>query len=83
MAGLLAEINAAAGAARAAGLADLGDGQISGFRSRYRALVTAAEHNRHRHHRAAAKWGISKLDALRRLFTTSPWLPPAPAPGTA
>jgi transposase len=154
MAALLAEINAAAGAARAAGLAGLGDGQISGFRSRYRALVTAAaEHNRHRHHRAAkdarrlarrlsqcedmilrfmtdltvdftnnqaerdvrpvkvqqrssggcwrtlqgladfaivqsylstaAKWGISKLDALRQLFTTSPWLPPAPAPGTA
>jgi transposase len=30
----------------------------------------------------AAKRGISKLDALRQLFTTSPWLPPAPAPGT-
>jgi transposase len=28
----------------------------------------------------AAKWGISKLDALRHLFTTGPWLPPATAP---
>jgi transposase len=28
----------------------------------------------------AAKWGISKLDALRQLFTTGPWLPPATAP---
>ena len=28
----------------------------------------------------AAKWGISKLDALRLLFTTGPWLPPAIAP---
>jgi len=24
--------------------------------------------------------GISKLDALRQLFTTSPWLPPSAAP---
>jgi transposase len=29
----------------------------------------------------AAKWGISPLDALTRLFTTGPWLPPAAAPG--
>jgi transposase len=28
----------------------------------------------------AAKWGISKLDALRQLFTTGPWLPSAAAP---
>jgi transposase len=28
----------------------------------------------------AAKWGISKLDALRQLFITGPWLPPAIAP---
>jgi transposase len=28
----------------------------------------------------AAKWGLSKLDALRQLFTTGPWLPPAAAP---
>lgn len=28
----------------------------------------------------ANKWGIDKLDALRRLFTTGPWLPPALAP---
>ena len=28
----------------------------------------------------AAKWGITPLDALTRLFTTGPWLPPAPAP---
>jgi transposase len=28
----------------------------------------------------AAKWGIDKLDALRQLFTTGPWLPPATAP---
>jgi transposase len=28
----------------------------------------------------AGKWGISKLDALRQLFTTGPWLPPATAP---
>lgn len=27
-----------------------------------------------------AKWGIDKLDALRQLFTTGPWLPPALAP---
>jgi transposase len=31
----------------------------------------------------AAKWGITSLDALRRLFTTGPWLPPAPAPPQA
>jgi transposase len=31
----------------------------------------------------AAKWGIDKLDALRRLFTTGPWLPPALAPPQA
>lgn len=29
----------------------------------------------------AAKWGITALDALTRLFTTGPWLPPATAPG--
>lgn len=28
----------------------------------------------------ANKWGINKLDALRKLFTTGPWLPPALAP---
>jgi transposase len=28
----------------------------------------------------AAKSGLSKLDALRQLFTTGPWLPPATAP---
>jgi transposase len=28
----------------------------------------------------AAKWGISKLDALRQLFITGPWLPPGTAP---
>jgi transposase len=28
----------------------------------------------------AAKWGIGELDALRQLFTTGPWLPPAIAP---
>jgi transposase len=28
----------------------------------------------------AAKWGIPKLDALRQIFTTGPWLPPATAP---
>ena len=28
----------------------------------------------------AAKWGLSKLGALRQLFTTGPWLPPATAP---
>jgi transposase len=28
----------------------------------------------------AAKWGIHSLDALRRLFTSGPWLPPALAP---
>jgi transposase len=28
----------------------------------------------------AAKWGLTKLDALRKLFTTGPWLPPAIAP---
>jgi transposase len=152
MAALLAEINTAAGAARAASLPALAAGQMSGFRSRYRALVTAGEHNRHRHHQGrqgcqapgpaawpvrgqilrfmtdltadftnnperdvrpvkvqqrssggcwrtlqgladfaivqsylstAAKWGIGKLGALRQLFTSGPWLPPAPAPGTA
>src|SRR5262249_51976380 len=31
----------------------------------------------------AAKWGIDKLDALRRLFSTGPWLPPALAPPQA
>jgi transposase len=29
----------------------------------------------------AAKWGIDPLDALTRLFTDGPWLPPAAAPG--
>ena len=28
----------------------------------------------------ATKWGIAKLDALRQLFTTGPWLPPAIEP---
>ena len=28
----------------------------------------------------ASKWGISKLNALHQLFTTSPWLPPATTP---
>ena len=28
----------------------------------------------------ATKWGIDKLDALKQLFTTGPWLPPAIAP---
>jgi transposase len=28
----------------------------------------------------ATKWGLGKLDALRQLFTTGPWLPPATAP---
>jgi transposase len=28
----------------------------------------------------ASKWGISKLDALRQLFTTGAWLPPATSP---
>jgi len=28
----------------------------------------------------AHKWGIDKLDVLRRLFTTGPWLPPALTP---
>lgn len=28
----------------------------------------------------ANKWGINKLNALRKLFTTGPWLPPALAP---
>jgi transposase len=29
----------------------------------------------------AAKWGIEPLDALTRLFTQGPWLPPAASPG--
>jgi len=29
----------------------------------------------------AAKWGIEPLDALTRLFTGGPWLPPAAEPG--
>jgi transposase len=29
----------------------------------------------------AAKWDITPLDALTRLFTTGPWLPPGAAPG--
>jgi transposase len=28
----------------------------------------------------ATKWGLDKTDALRRLFTTGPWLPPALSP---
>jgi len=31
----------------------------------------------------AAKWGIDTLDALRQLFTTGPWLPPALTPDAA
>ncbi|MFE9429280.1 IS66 family transposase [Kitasatospora sp. NPDC006697] len=30
----------------------------------------------------AHKWGITRIDALRQLFTTGPWLPPALAPTT-
>lgn len=29
----------------------------------------------------ATKWGVDKLDALRQLFTTGAWLPPALTPG--
>jgi transposase len=29
----------------------------------------------------AAKWGVDRLAALRQLFTTGPWLPPALSPG--
>ena len=29
----------------------------------------------------AAKWGLDRLAALRQLFTTGPWLPPALSPG--
>ena len=28
----------------------------------------------------AAKWGLDKLEALRQLFATGPWLPPAIGP---
>lgn len=31
----------------------------------------------------AGKWGLDKLDALKQLFTTGPWLPPALAPPQA
>jgi transposase len=31
----------------------------------------------------AGKWGIDKLQALRQLFTTGPWLPPAATPHIA
>jgi transposase len=31
----------------------------------------------------AHKWGITRIDALRQLFTTGPWLPPALAPEVA
>lgn len=31
----------------------------------------------------ATKWGIDKLDALKQLFTTGPWLPPAATPQAA
>jgi transposase len=31
----------------------------------------------------ATKWGIDTLDALRQLFTTGPWLPPAVSPDRA
>jgi transposase len=31
----------------------------------------------------ATKWGIDTLDAMTRLFTTGPWLPPALNPNTA
>ena len=30
----------------------------------------------------AAKWGTSKLDALRGLFNGNPWMPPGPGPAT-
>jgi len=29
----------------------------------------------------AAKWGLDTLEALRQLFATGPWLPPALSPG--
>jgi transposase len=28
----------------------------------------------------ATKWGLDKLDALRKLFTTGAWLPPTLTP---
>jgi transposase len=31
----------------------------------------------------AAKWGIGRLEVLRQLFTTTPWLPPALTPHAA
>lgn len=31
----------------------------------------------------ATKWGVNTLDAMTRLFTTGPWLPPALTPGIA
>jgi transposase len=31
----------------------------------------------------AAKWGIDRLEALRQLFTSTPWLPPALTPAAA
>jgi hypothetical protein len=31
----------------------------------------------HSYHSTATKWGVDKLDVLRELFTTGPWLPPA------
>jgi transposase len=34
----------------------------------------------HSYLNTATKWGIDKLDALRQLFTTGPWLPPTLTP---
>lgn len=31
----------------------------------------------------ATKWGIDTLEAMTRLFTTGPWLPPALTPDLA
>jgi transposase len=31
----------------------------------------------------AAQWGITRFDALHRLFTTGPWIPPARTPAAA
>jgi transposase len=31
----------------------------------------------------ARQWGITRIDALRQLFTTGPWIPPALTPAAA
>jgi transposase len=97
MASLLIEARDAAGAARLAGQSVLDAAVLADLVTRYRpakvqqrssggcwrTLTGLAEFALVQSYLStAAKWGISKLDALRGLFNGQPWLPPSLEPTT-